>query len=307
MRPSLFSTVLLATLAMAGAASACPVAAVQQAAASGGPPAAVQAYREVEQAGALCSAEERAWAGRVTATLHGAQAQRMIASGATHAAALLVVDEGLRYGRTWQLLWQRGDLLQRIPRPQGRPDFAAASIAFQEALNDIHDFPSEQPPSRENTERLVRLADQSRMAATSPVRLPRTRSGELGGLALREIRGFQVREVAQPIHFVWGSAEFADLGRAAADALFEMLQAENMPSIMLVGHTDPDGTNEYNMRLSRQRAEAVRQHLVQRGYPPARIATSGRGEEEPLQPAAQGIYSPEEFHQILRRVVLVRQ
>lgn len=287
-------------------AQACPTAALQTAFASGSLASVVQAFVSVTAAGADCSVEQRFWAGRLTALAHGVQAERLISRGASPADALLIVEEGLRFGRPWQLLRQRGELLMRVPLPHGRPNFAEASATFQAALNDMNDATDEEPPQRREFERLLALADQSRMAASSVVQLPRTRSGELGGLALRSVRGFEVREVMQPIHFVWGSTDFADLGRAAADQLYDMLAQESFPVIRLIGHTDPDGTNAYNLRLSRERAERVRRYLEGRGYPPGRISTEGRGEEEPLTPAVQGVYTQEEFHQILRRVVLVR-
>ena len=54
--------------------------------------------------------------------------------------------------------------------------------------------------------------------------------------------------------------------------------------LLLVGHTDDKGTDSYNLDLSRRRAAAVANYLMSRGVPTARIATSGRGETEPIAP-----------------------
>ena len=54
--------------------------------------------------------------------------------------------------------------------------------------------------------------------------------------------------------------------------------------LLLVGHTDNKGTESYNLDLSRRRASAVASYLISRGVPSARIATSGRGETEPIAP-----------------------
>ena len=59
--------------------------------------------------------------------------------------------------------------------------------------------------------------------------------------------------VAMPIHFVRDSAEMTPLGRAAADDMWHMLDEQSRPPILLVGHTDPDGSDEYNLQLSRRR------------------------------------------------------
>lgn len=51
---------------------------------------------------------------------------------------------------------------------------------------------------------------------------------------------------------------------------------------LIEGHTDADGSNEYNLELSRLRAEAVRSVLVAGGVPPDRIETQGYGETRPI-------------------------
>src|SRR5215210_5125975 len=53
-------------------------------------------------------------------------------------------------------------------------------------------------------------------------------------------------------------------------------------AILIEGHTDSDGSNEYNLELSRLRAEAVRSVLVGGGVPPDRVQTFGYGETRPI-------------------------
>ncbi len=48
------------------------------------------------------------------------------------------------------------------------------------------------------------------------------------------------------------------------------------------GHTDLIGTEKYNMKLSLQRAEAVKEYLVQNGIPPQNISTKALGESQPI-------------------------
>ena len=50
----------------------------------------------------------------------------------------------------------------------------------------------------------------------------------------------------------------------------------------IAGHTDSSGEDAYNLRLSEQRAEAVKAYLVSRGVPAAAIATEGRGSADPV-------------------------
>jgi outer membrane protein OmpA-like peptidoglycan-associated protein len=66
--------------------------------------------------------------------------------------------------------------------------------------------------------------------------------------------------------------------REAADTL------RGNPEIMVlvVGHTDALGSDEYNQRLSLQRSVAVRDQLVRFGVPAGRLTVRGRGESEPI-------------------------
>ncbi len=52
--------------------------------------------------------------------------------------------------------------------------------------------------------------------------------------------------------------------------------------MLVVGHTDSTGSNEYNQGLSERRADAARNFLVGAGLDPDRVTAVGRGEEEPI-------------------------
>jgi len=52
--------------------------------------------------------------------------------------------------------------------------------------------------------------------------------------------------------------------------------------LLIAGHTDSVGTEEYNYRLSERRAQSAADYLMTRGIPPARINIVGLGESEPV-------------------------
>jgi outer membrane protein OmpA-like peptidoglycan-associated protein len=52
--------------------------------------------------------------------------------------------------------------------------------------------------------------------------------------------------------------------------------------LLIVGHTDDRGTDDYNQRLSERRARAAADYLASQGVARARIATRGLGEAEPV-------------------------
>lgn len=65
------------------------------------------------------------------------------------------------------------------------------------------------------------------------------------------------------------------------DVAASMIQYPNS-LIDVMGHTDSTGSDQYNLELSRRRAEAVANHLVSRGVARARIETIGYGEQYPV-------------------------
>jgi outer membrane protein OmpA-like peptidoglycan-associated protein len=81
----------------------------------------------------------------------------------------------------------------------------------------------------------------------------------------------------------------ADLKDEAITALLEVartLQADPNAIVELVGYTDPMGGDRYNLRLSRERVDAVARYLVQtQGIEPRRIHAVGLGKA--AQPAGQ--------------------
>ncbi len=52
--------------------------------------------------------------------------------------------------------------------------------------------------------------------------------------------------------------------------------------VLITGHTDRIGTDEYNQALSERRAAAVKNYLASQGIAPERMRTQGKGEKEPV-------------------------
>ncbi len=53
-------------------------------------------------------------------------------------------------------------------------------------------------------------------------------------------------------------------------------------TVQVVGHTDNTGDANYNQNLSRQRAQAVANILMNEGVPSFRVQSIGRGEDQPI-------------------------
>jgi outer membrane protein OmpA-like peptidoglycan-associated protein len=88
-----------------------------------------------------------------------------------------------------------------------------------------------------------------------------------------------------PVRFAFDSAEILPAARAQLDAVAEGIKLLASESIVTIeGHTDAVGSDAYNLELSRGRAHAVRDYLVQRhGIDAARLKTVGYGKSRPIE------------------------
>ncbi|RPD41835.1 OmpA family protein [Chitinophaga barathri] len=91
-----------------------------------------------------------------------------------------------------------------------------------------------------------------------------------------------------------------DAGRVL-DSLFVILQEHPTMRIELQSHTDSRGNDAYNMRLSKERAEAAVNYLVSKGISADRMVPQGYGESRPVNHCVNGVKCSEEEHQANRR------
>lgn len=98
-----------------------------------------------------------------------------------------------------------------------------------------------------------------------------------------------VAGVARPqidltIRFEFNSAKLTDIGRLDLDEAGEAINRHfREKRFVLAGHTDPVGTEAYNLALSRDRAEAAREYLIEaHGISSERLEAVGFGESQPL-------------------------
>jgi outer membrane protein OmpA-like peptidoglycan-associated protein len=54
--------------------------------------------------------------------------------------------------------------------------------------------------------------------------------------------------------------------------------------VEISGHTDTDGKDDYNLKLSENRAKSVVDYLISKGVDPKRLSYKGYGETRPIAP-----------------------
>ena len=86
----------------------------------------------------------------------------------------------------------------------------------------------------------------------------------------------------EPINFETGRAVISRVSYPLLNRLADMAKTCPAAQFEVGGHTDPRGSLESNMVLSRRRAEAVVKYLAARGVETARITAEGYGPTKPV-------------------------
>lgn len=84
------------------------------------------------------------------------------------------------------------------------------------------------------------------------------------------------------IHFATDKADITPQSMELVKKFAEFLIKNKGSLVHIIGHTDWRGSDQYNMALSKRRAKAVRDALIQFGVSPSRLSTEGKGESEPI-------------------------
>jgi outer membrane protein OmpA-like peptidoglycan-associated protein len=102
-----------------------------------------------------------------------------------------------------------------------------------------------------------------------------------GATVTREGEGILVK-FDSGILFDTNSSDLKPAARTNLSNLATSLQNNPQTNILIVGHTDNTGTDEYNQNLSVRRAEAVKSYIAANNVANSRLTTSGKGESEPI-------------------------
>jgi outer membrane protein OmpA-like peptidoglycan-associated protein len=148
--------------------------------------------------------------------------------------------------------------------------FAEAAREFESAIDIANDKSfTPKPTSAEEKKTLFDRASEAKLLAANEennktatyVSSPKTRAGTIGGVLTASERGVVATLVPLPINFETNETRFTDIGQKAIDELGQALVEQHPQEIVLIGHTDERGDDEYNMRLSKARVQAVVKYL----------------------------------------------
>ena len=118
----------------------------------------------------------------------------------------------------------------------------------------------------------ARAAEQAKTAALA---------NELANLKAQQTGRGLVLTVGDVL-FATGKAEVSSGGQRSIDKLADFLKAYPRRNVLIEGHTDNTGDQDFNIKLSQQRADTVRDRLVEKGVAAQRILTKGYGAKFPV-------------------------
>jgi OOP family OmpA-OmpF porin len=84
------------------------------------------------------------------------------------------------------------------------------------------------------------------------------------------------------VNFDNNKSEVKPEGAVVLDETATLLKRCPARRVRLTAHTDSNGSDAYNMKLSQRRADSVRSYLVSHGIDASRIEAEGRGESNPI-------------------------
>ncbi len=92
----------------------------------------------------------------------------------------------------------------------------------------------------------------------------------------------QLNEFAKAIYFDTGKSTLKGESQPTLDAIKKIMAEYPNAKFAVEGHTDSTGKLETNMRLSKERAAAVKDYLIQNGISVDRLSSDGFGPEKPV-------------------------
>jgi peptidoglycan-associated lipoprotein len=109
-------------------------------------------------------------------------------------------------------------------------------------------------------------------------------TGGIGTTGLEEFEGMlkdPAALAAYTVHFAYDSSAVRSSEQGNVTSVASELNANPMNKVLIEGHCDERGTEEYNRALGERRALSLREALAKQGVSPDRVRTLSYGEDRP--------------------------
>jgi outer membrane protein OmpA-like peptidoglycan-associated protein len=208
------------------------------------------------------------------------------------AAVAFLADQGRRMDAVvYEHRVYVADRLVQTAEAQGLARFAELQASNLGAERDrlmvdarnreLRDARAEADAARATAEAERRSAELARQdAAETRAEIDSLRS-DLGDLQAQQTqRGLMV--TLGDFLFETDRAELKPGAEHTLDGIVRALRDDPLATVEVDGHTDSTGSRDYNVGLSEDRAQAVKDYLTSRGIDPSRVTTRGLGPDYPV-------------------------
>ncbi|MGD9006569.1 MAG: OmpA family protein [Desulfobacteraceae bacterium] len=175
----------------------------------------------------------------------------------------------------WEIQLKAGDAVVGTFNGEGEPASAISLALEKEQLDKI--------AAAGNIQAILNVTDKEtnqltvEQAGNLPVNFIKRQE------QLAQKQGYKVREQYALILFDYDSAAIKARNKQVVDRIIGRIQVVPQAAINIVGHTDNIGKEDYNVKLSEQRAQSVREQFMQADAPVAyNMEVKGAGPHEPL-------------------------
>jgi len=204
-----------------------------------------------------------------------------------------------------RVMERRAELLVRashLQAEEARREAERARMMSEASAEDAERAREEADAARERQREAAQRAEQAQAEAQQAQRVAEAQAeearlareearlaSEQAQALKRRLERMELRQTERgvvvtlgDVLFETGEAELKQGSRSNVLDVVELLQSEPGKKIRVEGHTDSRGSAEFNLQLSEDRAEAVKEALVAEGIDPSRITTVGMGEDFPI-------------------------
>jgi len=132
----------------------------------------------------------------------------------------------------------------------------------------------------------------SRIRGAGDVQVVQSSQSEVHASFSDVIAALPPRPAKFMLYFVTGKDVLTPESEIELQGILTEMKKRPSPDVLVIGHTDTQGSLESNDALSLQRAERMKGYLVGIGIPAERITVAGRGERELLVPTGPNVDEP---------------
>lgn len=172
--------------------------------------------------------------------------------------------------------------IEQVSAQRDRILLEARTREAQQAQQNAEVRAQQAEQARLTAETQARQAEIAQRQAFSAAERTRLLEMQIAELQAKQTNRGLIVTLQDDVLFDSGSAQLKSGGMRHIDKLVTLLNDHPERNLLIEGHTDSVGSDQFNQELSEQRAQAVREALVSRGINFNRVQIRGYGETYPL-------------------------